>query len=141
MFPYRQAVSAEELEFGLGVTAAAAAQRGPYRNPESFPGLELGDGSGEVMKIKDTALARSTIAVMDQFGPQKGGAICYRIMALMDMLQEAEMQPYRRAVPGEPGALEFRHEVIVVAAGHPFDARGAFDKAAFVAAVKQAVRE
>lgn len=140
MFPYREPVTAEELEFGLGVTAAAAAQRGPYRNAESLPGIQMNDGSGQILKVKDTPLARGTIAVMDQFGPEKGGAISYRIMCLMDVMQEPEMTPYRRPVPGEPGAVEFRHEVIAIAARHPFTLQGAFDKQAFVEAVKRAVR-
>ena len=133
----RQPVSPEELEFGMRVASAAAEIRGPYVNPESLPGIEFAEenGSTSVIKIRDSGLARGTLAILDQFGSDKGAAIQSRIFALGHILDDPALKSYVRNVDG-PGPIEFRQELIIVAAKFPINTRGGFNRKNFIKCVE-----
>jgi hypothetical protein len=128
-------VSAEELKFAVALACAAAAMRGPYPTPAEKQFTIADDNTGDEMtyRFADTAVARGGFAVMEQFGqePGKGLALLLRWSELSRLINDQRMQPYMRKAPDGSGGIDFRPEVLEVAAELSLDAQMGFNAQTF----------
>lgn len=133
-------VSPDEFKFAFAVGMAAAAKKGPYRNP-ALHGFELRDDeTGEVTRYSatDNGLARATFAVLDQFDDrEKCVAIMMRINGMMDLIDDERMKPYIR--PAEGNDMEVRDEVLEVAAEAKMSSKRGFNPTQFFRKVEQRI--
>jgi hypothetical protein len=133
-------VSAEELNFAMGVACAAAALRGPYPTPSKNEFTILDDGTGQLTTYRfgDSAAARAGFAVMEQFKeqPGKGDALLMRWVELTRLIDDQRMQPYLRNASDGSDAVYVRPEVIEIAAELPFDRDMGFNAQEFFGQLK-----
>lgn len=125
-------VAPDEFKFAFAVGMAAAAKKGPYRNPALY-GLNIQDDeTGQVTRYSptDNGFSRAALAIKEQFDDsEKCFSIMMRTSGLMDLIDDERMKPYIRATTD--GEMEIREEVLEVAAEAKFSSRHGFDSARF----------